>query len=167
MNIEKILFPTDFSSNNGAALHYAESLAAESGALLYIAHVDELNDLNPEAAETNYLYTSALGGNDRREVRERLRAIRPTLDGVVYKHRYLRGSPTEEILQFSEQEEIDLIVMSSHGRTGLARLLMGSIAEGVMRKASCPVLVVKQPAIGQEAATDSVHEGIHATHPES
>lgn len=55
MSIEKLLFPTDFSSDNDAAFHYAESLAAETGALLYIAHVDELNDLNPQAAETNCL----------------------------------------------------------------------------------------------------------------
>ena len=157
MNVEKLLFPTDFSSCNDAAFHYAECLAAETGALLYIAHVDELTDLNPETAESNYLYASAFGGNDRREVREHLRSIRPTLDGVVYKHRYLRGSPVEEILQFAEQKGIDLIVMGSHGRTGLSRLLLGSIAEGVMRKASCPVLVVRQPAAEHEAAA-----GIHA-----
>jgi universal stress protein A len=152
MNIEKLLFPTDFSGCNDAAFHYAETLAVESGALLYIAHVDDLSDLNPETTETNYLYASALGGNDRRDVRERLASIRPTLDGVAYKHRYLRGSPVEEILQFAQQEAIDLIVMGSHGRTGLSRLLMGSIAEGVMRKALCPVLVIKQPNFGREPA---------------
>lgn len=155
MNIEKLLFPTDFSSYNDAAFHYAQSLAAETGALLYIAHVDELNDLNPQTAGTNYLYALPLGGNDRREIRERLRSIRPTLDGVVCKHRYFRGSPAEEILQFAEQEGIDLIVMGSHGRTGLSRLLMGSIAEGVMRRASCPVLVVKQPATAEQSAVEN------------
>lgn len=95
-----------------------------------------------------------LGGNDRREVRERLRSIRPTLDGVVCKHRYLRGAPADEILQFAKQEEIDLIVMGSHGRTGLSRLLMGSVADAVMRKASCPILVVKQPTAGQQPADE-------------
>jgi universal stress protein A len=145
MNLHKLLYPTDFSDSNNAAFHYAQSLAAESGAVLYIAHVDELLDANSEAAATDYLYTTALGGKDRREVRERLRSIRPTLDGVVYKHRYLRGSPVAEILRFSQREEIDLIVMGSHGRRGLSRLLMGSVAEGVTRKAPCPVLIVKQP----------------------
>ena len=145
MNVNKLLFPTDFSSHTDAAFHYAQSLASESRAELYIVHVDDLSDLNPESAETNYLYSSALGGNDRRAVRERLRSIKPTIDGVIYKHRYLRGLAAEEILQFAAQEKIDLIIMASHGRTGFARLLMGSVAEGVMRKASCPVLVVKQP----------------------
>lgn len=51
----------------------------------------------------------------------------------------------DEIAEFSERENLDLIVMASHGRTGLVRVVMGSIAEGVMRKAQCPVLVVKQP----------------------
>jgi nucleotide-binding universal stress UspA family protein len=152
MNVEKLLFPTDFSSQNDAAFHYAQSLAAETGALLYIVHVDELNDLNPEMAETNYLYASALGGNDRHELRERLRNVRPTLDGVIYKHRYLRGLPADEILRFAEQEGFDLIVLGSHGRTGFARLLMGSVAEELIRKACCPVLVVKQPTAGQKRA---------------
>jgi nucleotide-binding universal stress UspA family protein len=75
---------------------------------------------------------------------------------VAYEHHYLRGSPVVEILNFAEDENIDLIVMASHGRTGLSRLLMGSIAEGVMRKARCPVLIVKQPAGEQEAiSTDT------------
>jgi nucleotide-binding universal stress UspA family protein len=55
------------------------------------------------------------------------------------------GSPQKEILQFAGEEAVDLIVMGSHGRTGISRLLMGSVAEAVMRKAPCPVLIVKQP----------------------
>ena len=58
---------------------------------------------------------------------------------------YLTGSPAAQILKLAEQERIDLIVMGSHGRTGLSKLLMGSVAEGVMRKAKCPVLIVKLP----------------------
>jgi nucleotide-binding universal stress UspA family protein len=154
MNLEKLLFPTDFSDSNDDAFGYAQSLAAESGALLYIAHIDEVGGLNPEAAQADLLYSSPLGGDDRREVRNRLRSIRPTLDGVIYKHRYFRGSPVEEILRFVQREDIDLIVMSSHGRTGISRLLMGSVAEAVMRKAPCPVLVVKQPVQGSEPASE-------------
>jgi nucleotide-binding universal stress UspA family protein len=146
MNLQTILFPTDFSNSNEAAFCYAQRLAAETGALLYIAHVDDLGDFNPDAAKAEVLYSSPLGGNDRREVRERLRNIRPTLDGVVFKHRYFRGLPAAEIIRFAQQENVDLIIMASHGRTGLSRLLMGSVAELVMRKSPCPVLVVKQPA---------------------
>jgi nucleotide-binding universal stress UspA family protein len=76
------------------------------------------------------------------------------MDGVVCKHRFFRGSPVVEILKFAQQAEIDLIVMGSHGRTGIFRLLMGSVAEAVMRKAPCPVLVVKQPVQATESGDD-------------
>jgi nucleotide-binding universal stress UspA family protein len=61
------------------------------------------------------------------------------------------GSPTYEILKFAERQRIDVIVIGSHGRTGLSRLVIGSVAEGVMRGAKCPVLVVKRP--GQQLHT--------------
>ena len=144
MNIKKILFPTDFSQYNDRALRLASTLAAESGATLYIVHVDELRDLTAAMGEAGYLMATAL--EDRQEVRDQLERIVPTVATVAYEHHYLRGSPVVEILTFAEAENIDLIVMASHGRTGLSRLLMGSIAEGIMRKAQCPVLIVKQPA---------------------
>jgi nucleotide-binding universal stress UspA family protein len=97
--------------------------------------------------------------DDRQEVRDQLERVLPTVPTVAYEHHYLRGSPVTEILAFAESENIDLIVMASHGRTGLSRLLMGSIAEGVMRKAKCPVLIVKQPAdvpeLAETAAADT------------
>ncbi len=146
MNIRKILFPTDFSHHNDAALKFASTLAAEAGAVMYIVHVDELQDLNAAMGEAGYLLAASLGPEGRPEVRERLKKIVPTSESVKYEHCYLRGTAVPEILDFAEREEVDLIVMASHGRTGLSRLLMGSIAEGVMRRATCPVLVVKQPA---------------------
>jgi hypothetical protein len=110
MNLEKLLFPTDFSDANEAAFGYAQSLAAEFGALLYIAHIDEMGGLDPEAAQADLLYSSPLGGDDRREVRDRLRSIRPTLDGVIYKHRYFRGSP---VGRFSDLHNRRISISSS------------------------------------------------------
>jgi nucleotide-binding universal stress UspA family protein len=150
MNIHKILFPTDFSHYNDRALRLASTLAAESGATLCIVHVDELRDLTAAMGEAGYLMASAL--DDRQEVRDQLERVVPTVPTVAYEHHYLRGSPVIEILTFAEMEDIDLIVMASHGRTGFSRLLMGSIAEGVMRKAHCPVMIVKQPFEETEAA---------------
>jgi universal stress protein A len=144
MNIEKILFPTDFSHYNDRALSLASTLAAESDATLCIVHVDEMRDLNAAMGEAGYFMASTI--EDRREVNEQLERVVPTVATVKYEHHYLRGSPVVEILTFAEDKNVDLIVMASHGRTGLPRLLMGSIAEGVMRKAHCPVLIVKQPA---------------------
>jgi universal stress protein A len=147
MNLTKILFPTDFSNASDAAFEYAQALAADSGATLFIAHVDQPDDVEHGVSATDYLYSNPLGGNDRSEIRQRLRNIRPTHGEVIYKHRYFRGCPATEILRFAKLEEIDLVVMGSHGRSGLSRLLMGSVAECVTRNATCPVFVVKQPAV--------------------
>jgi nucleotide-binding universal stress UspA family protein len=146
MNVHRILFPTDFSHYNDAALQYASTLAAEAEAILYIVHVDEMQDLRATTGEAGYLIAAAVAHEGRPEVRRNLESVVPTNTEVAYEHYYLQGSPVTEIVEFSRRENVDLIVMASHGRTGLSRLLMGSIAEGVMRKAPCPVLIVRQPA---------------------
>jgi nucleotide-binding universal stress UspA family protein len=150
MNVQRILFPTDFSHYNDAALQYASTLAAEADALLYIVHVDEMQDLNAAMGETGYLIAAAVAHEGRPLVRQRLESVVPTNSNVTYEHFYLTGSPVHEIVEFAERENVDLIVMASHGRTGLSRLLMGSIAEGVMRRAPCPVLIVRQPSAVHE-----------------
>jgi nucleotide-binding universal stress UspA family protein len=148
MNIKSILFPTDFSSYNDAALKLASTLAAEAKATLYIIHVHDVQSLSAAMGEFSYL--------DAPTWREQLRDAENQLTGVVpsadveYQHECLTGNPLVEILKFAECRNVDLIVMASHGRTGLSRLLMGSIAEGVMRNAKCPVLVVKQPSAKRE-----------------
>lgn len=163
MNVKTILFPTDYSHSSDAALSYASSLAGNLGAMLYIVHVGN---------ETpNYLagYYGVEGVPDsaqhvERENRALLEKIKPTVPNVRFEHQYLSGSPDKEILAFADRENVDLIVLGSHGRTGITRLLLGSIAEAVVRRANCPVLTVKQPAgegldsvvAPQEAAEHSV-----------
>jgi universal stress protein A len=145
MKTQRILCPTDFSHFTDAALSYASSLAAESGATLYIAHVDEFREAGAALGEPAFAYSSPLMVADRSDVRRQLGQVQPTLSHVTFEHRYLEGEPVREIVAFAERERVDLIVMGSHGRTGLSRLLMGSVAEGVARRATCPVLIVKQP----------------------
>jgi universal stress protein A len=154
MNVNKILCPTDFSPYTDAALKYASALAAESGATLYIAHVDELREASAALGEAGLTYAATLSLEDRSEVHQRLEAVKPTNSRVVCEHRYLEGGPIHEIVAFAEREHVDLIVMGSHGRTGLSRLLMGSVAEGVARRAPCPVLIVKQPATAASEVPD-------------
>jgi nucleotide-binding universal stress UspA family protein len=145
MNIQKILFPTDFSHYNDAALKLASSLAAEARATLYVIHVFDAQALSAAMGEAGYLYAAAWQ-EDLETAKRNLRSVVPTAAGVAYHQECLTGSPVPEILNYAVTHEIGLIVMASHGRSGLSRLLMGSVAEGVMRKASCPVLIVKQPA---------------------
>lgn len=139
MYAKKILFPTDFSEASVAALEHAESLARETGATLLIVHVSEPN--------------AAFGGGeafyfpeDDEEARWRqLAEVVPRDPLVKYKQRLLSGDSAKAIVRFAETENVDFIVMGTHGRTGLARLVMGSVAEAVVRRASCPVLTIKQP----------------------
>ena len=145
MKITKILFPTDFSEFNEAALEFASRLAAESGATLYIVHADDMEQVAAVMFDTGYPYPSPWDDDGRREAHRKLEKVLPTVSGVKYRHFYLRGTATGQIVTFAEEHGVDLIVMASHGRTGLRRLLMGSTAENVMRQAPCPVLIVKQP----------------------
>jgi nucleotide-binding universal stress UspA family protein len=140
MNANKILVPTDFSQASEEALRWATSLARDTGAVLTIAHVEE-----PPMA-----YAGELPLVPDEETREELRrSLAGTLPGdatVSFEHKLLVGDPAAAIVDLAERENADLIVMGSHGRKGLTRLLMGSVAEAVVRKAKCPVLTVKQPA---------------------
>lgn len=144
MNVENILFPTDFSVSSDAALDYASSLAAESGATLHIVHASDITPIY-YAGYGAFSYEPELGKEMVHENELRLQKVKPTVASVSYEHHTLRGDAATRILEFVEREKVDLIVMGSHGRTGLSRLLMGSVAEEVVRKAKCPVLTVKQP----------------------
>lgn len=147
MGERKILFPTDFSHTSDAALALAVSLARERGARLLIVHVEE-----PPAAygEGGMYYGMADPATE--DLQRMLAAIVPDDSTVPYEHRLLAGDPASAIPQVAEDEGVELIVMGTHGRTGLLRLLMGSVAEAVVRRAPCPVLVYKT-AKAQPAAT--------------
>lgn len=144
----KILFPTDFSRLGQTALEMATALAKERGATLLIAHVEE----PPIAYGGGELYYG-IEEPDREEILKMLHAVRPTDPSVPYEHRLLMGSPGGSLVHFAEKEKVDMIVMPTHGRTGLLRLLMGSVAEDVVRKAKCPVLTAKAAVPAETAAS--------------
>jgi len=144
----KILFPTDFSMLGRTALEMATSLARDRGAKLLIVHVEE----PPMAYGGGELYYG-IDEPDREELKRMLAEVVPTDPAIAYEHRLMMGSPATAIVQLAEKERVDMIVMPTHGRTGLVRLLMGSVAEEVVRKAKCPVLTVKSsvPAADEAA----------------
>jgi nucleotide-binding universal stress UspA family protein len=144
MNIKNILLPTDLSNYNESALEYASRLAADCGARLHVVYVHDTRDLGTAMGEASYVYAEKWE-EQRLDAEKRLKEIVPTLPMVGCVHQSLLGTPDVEIVAYATDHAIDLIVMASHGRSGLSRLLMGSVAEGVMRKANCPVLIVKQP----------------------
>ncbi len=139
MNVERILCPIDFSAGSEAALAYASTLAKESGAELHLVYV----------YEETIAYTEGLGSYvppaDLEPDKERLKNTRPTTD-VPCRHEFIIGHPADALVDYATNNHIDLIVMGTHGRTGLSRLLMGSVAEAIVRRAPCPVLTMKRPA---------------------
>jgi nucleotide-binding universal stress UspA family protein len=141
MNAKNILFPTDFSHASDEVLPHATSLARDSGATLIILHVEE----PPLAYGGGELYYGIPEPNTE-ALKKMLEKIKPADPKVPFVHRMVTGDPATEIVRVAEEEGVDLIVMSTHGRSGLTRVLMGSVAELVVRRAPCPVLTFKQPA---------------------
>lgn len=141
MSTRTILVPTDFSSASDAALPHAAALAKQSGARLLVVHVEE----PPMAYGGGELYYG-LPEPDSARIAAMLEKVKPTDPLVPFTHRLAMGEPASEICRIASEEKADLIVLGTHGRTGLFRLLMGSVAESVLRHAPCPVLVYRETA---------------------
>ncbi len=140
MNVKRILCPIDFSAHSDKALAYASTLAKEAGAKLLLVYVED-TQVPLDAGFAGYVPPP----DETEQLEKRLNATRPTVEEVETEHHLLFGHPADAIVEFAQSHDIDLIVMGTHGRTGVARLLMGSIAESVVRRATCPVLTLKQP----------------------
>ena len=140
MGERKILFPTDFSPANQSALEYATALARDRKAKLVIAHVEE----PPLAYGAGEAYVGPLA-TEAVDLKGMLERVLPTDPSVPYAHRLLLGDPASEIVRLADEEGVEMIVLATHGRSGLVRFLMGSVAEAVVRRANCPVLSIKAP----------------------
>jgi len=142
---QKILVPTDFSEVSAAALRCAAALAEPFGSSLTVLHVAE--DLMAEAnsAGAGAPWSEGVQEQTEGESRGRLAEVvtGAGLDGLNVRTELLVGSPIPEILGYAEKHEFDLIVMGTHGRRAIARVLLGSVAECVVRLSPCPVLTVR------------------------
>lgn len=136
-----IVFPTDFSTASDAALVHAATLAKQSGSRLLIVHVEE----PPLAYGGGELYYGLPEPSSER-ILKMLEDVKPADPAVPFTHRLTMGDPAAEIVRIAGDENAEMIVLGTHGRTGITRLLMGSVAEGVVRRAPCPVLVYRETA---------------------
>jgi nucleotide-binding universal stress UspA family protein len=139
---QAILHPTDFSEHSKYAFHLASSLARDYDAHLHVLHV-----MLPSPSDMGeMLMLPPLSRRDELAAAEaKLHDLQNETTKVRIETEVREGDPAEQILQAATDHECALIVMGTHGRTGLSRLLMGSVAEQVVRKAGCPVLTVKTP----------------------
>lgn len=144
MQVQHILVPTDFSPFSDLALQVAASLQAKFQARITLFHV-----LTPLEAES----LTSQPGNPWENVvlriqNEMVREIEENAPGLsqdMVRLEVVVGEPAEEIVRFAEENGIDLIVMGTHGRTGLASIFLGSITIGVIKRTCIPVMVVKCP----------------------
>jgi len=142
IHITKILYPTDFSSYSNQAYFHAVALAENHRASLTVLFVHTPDCHAPDGQSSQSYW------------KEQLEQIRPLNQNIAVHHVFLEGEPASEIVRYARDAGMDLIVMGTHGRTGMERLLMGSVAEKVLRDAHCSVLVVKLPRGQTHAKAD-------------
>ena len=141
IRLSKILGPTDFSQHSANAVRYGAELAAKFGADLHLLHCVE---------QTPILYGEGGAWISPETIVElqaaadkQLQEVPVDVDGVNVIRKCVDGHPFVEVIRYAKSEETDLIVMGTHGRGAIAHLLLGSVAEKVVRKAPCPVLTVR------------------------
>ena len=141
--LNRILVPTDFSETSEVATTYGCELAEKFGASLHLLHEVSDADLGPGAAE--------LWGFDPKDLLKRQQAdAEKQLEELATKRTPAEmamrtGTPFVEITRYAREQAIDMIVMGTHGRGAIKHLLLGSVAEHVVRVAPCPVLTVRHP----------------------
>lgn len=144
INLQRVLVPTDFSEHAQNAVRYGCELASRFDAELHLLHIVEMI---PVMYHEGLVFTPEA----ELQLKEHAEAAMNTVPGDDWHDRLnisrttLQGHPLVEIIRFAKEQDIDLLVIGTHGRTGLAHMLLGSNAEKIVRKAPCPVLTVHCP----------------------
>ncbi len=150
MDIRKILFATDFSKSSGHALDYAILMAKKFSSQIHLLHV--VQPVPPLVADLAFTSAGLHTGSFAflRHSQEHLGAIAEKigLAGIHVTVHCREGLPYDEIMAMAEEQMVDLIVLGTHGLTGLSHVLMGSVAEQIVRNANSPVLTVRHPDFG-------------------
>jgi len=151
--LQKILLPTDFSGCANYALPYAAEIARATKATIICLHVVE--PVVPAVGYTGLAEPMPIDISEQLEdsAERQLPRLAECEEcvGLNVEEVIVHGDPAAEIVRVAAEKEVNLIVISSHGRTGLGRMIFGSTAEAVVRHATCPVLVVKPPATEEES----------------
>ncbi len=151
VNLKKILVTTDLSEHSAAAFDYAFSFGLLYASKMYVLYVAE-SAVSPFALygsdSDKQLYAAQANETSRERLDQFVRSHIGTERKVVPVVRF--GVPSEEIIAFAEEERMDLIVMATHGRTGLQHIVLGSVAERIVRRSHVPVLTVKPKKLRED-----------------
>jgi universal stress protein A len=148
LRLQTLLVPTDFSESSRKALHYAQRLAQQFGSTVVLVHVIEPVYVYPVDGLMHFPGDVRDANTERRpeteKALERLAELAAVQGHVAVRTRTRIGRAFDEITAAAREEKADLIVISTHGYCGLKHVLLGSVAERVVRHAPCPVLVVRE-----------------------
>jgi nucleotide-binding universal stress UspA family protein len=157
IKLKAILVPVDFSDCSDAAVKYGYALADAFGATLHLLNVVQDPYTLPWAAEGFAAPIADLLADWEGQAKRRLAEMVPTAPAATTLIRTQVGTPPREIVRYAADHQIDLIVLGTHGRGPLGHMLLGSVAERVVRTAPCPVLTVRHPQREFVADTHQEH----------
>ena len=158
---DRILVPTDGSTETERAVEHAAELAAAHGATLHAVYVVNSATFAGLHMETSWEGVDEVLREEGATALERIEELAAT-HGVPVTTTLLDGSPSKRIVEYAESEDCDLVVMGTHGRGGIDRLLLGSVAEGVVRACSVPVLTVQVGDEDEENSAETESEDVTA-----
>ena len=140
--VKNVLFATDFSATSEAALPYATAICRRFGATLHAVHVLSDASLLLMTGGVDYVSMGTLYDDAHNEARQKLEQLAEHFAGVAHRNYVRHGQVWKNLTGIIQENAVDLIVVGTHGRTGLGKLLLGSVAEDILRHAVCPVLTV-------------------------
>src|SRR5208283_3842391 len=157
ISVKNVLYATDFSSTAEAAFPYATAICRRFGSTLHVVHV--ISDANlllttgcTDCVSVNMAYEDVAA-----DAQEKIKRIASRLRGIPHRSYVRRGQIWPNLRGIATEGGIDLLVVGSHGRTGFGKLLLGSVAEDILRHASCPVLTVGPKVAGHDKLPDYVN----------
>ncbi len=148
IRVKNVLFATDFSPTSEAAMPYATAICRRFGSTLHIVHVLSDTNLLMMSGGVDYVSMGTLYEDAHTEAKEKLDRL-VCAEGIPHQSHVRHGLIWKNLQEIIEENQIDLIVVGTHGRGGLGKLLLGSVAEDILRHASCPVLTVGPKVSGR------------------
>ena len=160
VSLKNILYATDFSRYSDAALPFALSIARRYGSKIFAVHVVSLS---PFANTSPTQAWQALVAQGVREAQETMSRAEGRWSHVPHETLLRKGEIWGELSKLIQEKEIDLVVCGTHGRTGVSKILMGSVAEDVYRHAPCPVLTIGPNVVGEPESVGDIHTILYST----
>jgi nucleotide-binding universal stress UspA family protein len=149
LSVKNVLFATDFSPTSEAALPYATAICHRFRSTLHMVHVVSEASLLMMTGGVDYVSMGTIYEDAQNEAKDKLDQIASHFDTIPHRNYVRHGAVWKNLATIIDENAIDLIVVGTHGRTGLGKLLLGSVAEDILRHASCPVLTVGPKVSGR------------------